>query len=266
VKCGGIDIGSRFIKFVLLKGDCLVSFQKRETGHNPLSVCRELLDIHKPDTLVATGYGRYLLEVHGNTKTITEIKAVAKGVKAVLPSARTIIDIGGQDTKVISLDDEGTVTNFEMNDRCAAGTGRFLEIMAKALGYELELFGVSCSDTNDPVKINSLCTVFAESEVVSLIAKGKKREVIAQAIHESIALKVVSLVRRIDVKDDLVFTGGCAQNPCLKRIIEDRLHRDIYIHGNPFLHAAYGAALYARQYSLKSSELLPAASDKAADL
>ena len=266
MKCGGIDIGSRYIKYVLLEEGRPLAFHKRETGHNPLSVCRELLDANRPDKLVATGYGRYLLEVHGNTKTITEIKAVAKGVKAVFPSARTVIDIGGQDTKVISLDDEGTVTNFEMNDRCAAGTGKFLEIMAKALGYDLELFGVSCGSSNDPVKINSLCTVFAESEVISLIAQGKKREVIAQAIHESIALKVVSLVRRIDVKDDLVFTGGCAQNPCLRRIIEDRLHRDIYVYENPFLHAAYGAALYASQESIKSSELLSAASEKAAGL
>ena len=192
MKCGGIDIGSRYIKYVLLEEGRPLAFHKRETGHNPLSVCRELLDSHRPDKLVATGYGRYLLEVHGNTKTITEIKAVAKGVKAVFPSARTIIDIGGQDTKVISLDEEGTVTNFEMNDRCAAGTGRFLEIMAKALDYDLELFGASCANADDPVKINSLCTVFAESEVISLIAKGIKREVIAQAIHESIALKVVS--------------------------------------------------------------------------
>ena len=264
MKCCGIDIGSRYIKFVLLEEGSPLTFHKRETGHNPLSVCRELLDSHKPDRVVATGYGRYLLEVHRNTETITEIKAVARGVKAVFPSARTIIDIGGQDTKVISLDDKGTVTNFEMNDRCAAGTGRFLEIMAKALGYDVELFGASCGSTGDQVRINSLCTVFAESEVVSLIAKGKKREVIARAIHESIALKVVSLVRRIDVKDDLVFTGGCAQNTCLRRIIQDRLHRDIHVHENPFLHAAYGAALYAGQDGIRSSELLSAASVKGA--
>ena len=266
MKCGGIDIGSRYIKYVLLEGDLPLVFHKRETGHNPLSACRELLESHRPDKLVATGYGRYLLEVHGNIKTITEIKAVAKGVKAVFSSARTIIDIGGQDTKVISLDDEGIVTNFEMNDRCAAGTGRFLEIMAKALGYDLELFGDSCTNADDPVKINSLCTVFAESEVISLIAKGMKREVIAQAIHESIAFKVVSLVRRIDVKDAIVFTGGCAQNPCLRRIIEERLHRDISVHENPFLHAAYGAALYARQESVKPLELQSAASEKGAGL
>lgn len=247
MKVAGIDIGSRYIKYVLLEGNRLTEFQKRETGHNPLSVCKELLNCNKPDKLVATGYGRYLLEVHDNVRTITEIKAVASGAKAIFPRCRTIIDIGGQDTKVISLSEEGTVINFEMNDRCAAGTGRFLEIMAKALGYNLEVFGVSCGNKNGPVKINSLCTVFAESEVISLITRGEKREVIAYALHESIANKVISLIRRVDVQDDIVFTGGCAQNPCLKRIIEERLQRKIYVHKNPFLHAAYGAALYAQQ-------------------
>lgn len=243
----GIDIGSRYIKYVILEEDRLLEFQKRETGHNPLSVCEQLLDRSKPDNLVATGYGRYLLEVHGNIKTITEIKAVARGVKAIFPCCRTIIDIGGQDTKAISLDENGTVINFEMNDRCAAGTGRFLEIMANALGYNPKNFGGYAPDKTRSVKINSLCTVFAESEVISLIAKGEKRESIAHAIHESIANKVISLLGRIEIKDDVVFTGGCAENPALRTIIEGRLQRKINVHQNPFLHAAYGAALYAGQ-------------------
>ena len=247
MRVAGIDIGSRYIKYVLMEGDRPVKFEKRETGHSPLAVCKEFLNYNKPEKLVATGYGRYLLEVHGDVTTITEIKAVARGVNELFPSCRTIIDIGGQDTKVINISEEGTVTNFEMNDRCAAGTGRFLEIMAKALGYDLEHFGVYCSNKNRGIKINSLCTVFAESEVISLISKGEKRETIAHAIHESIANKVVSLLKRIDIKDDIVFTGGCAKNPCLIRILEDRLQRKIHVHDNPFMQAAYGAALYARQ-------------------
>ena len=157
MKIGGIDIGSRYIKYILLNNKQVCDFQKRETGHDPLSVCRELLDHSRPDKLIATGYGRHLLEVYNNIKTITEIKAVARGAKAIFPRCRTVIDIGGQDTKVISLDEDGTVMNFEMNDRCAAGTGRFLEIMAKALNYNIENFGNKCndetimspSDTND---------------------------------------------------------------------------------------------------------------------
>lgn len=248
MKVAGIDIGSRFIKYVLSKDSHVYDFLMRETGHNPLAVCREILDGSKPDRLIATGYGRHLLEVHDNVKTITEIKAVAKGVKEVFPFCRTIIDIGGQDTKVISLGEDGSVINFEMNDRCAAGTGRFLEIMAKALGYDIEIFGDSCIKNNGSIKINSLCTVFAESEVVSLITGGKKRESIAYAIHESVIGKVMALLKRIEVKDDVVFAGGCARNLCLRYILEKRLQKIIHVHENPYIHAAYGAALYASKY------------------
>jgi predicted CoA-substrate-specific enzyme activase len=245
VKIGGIDIGSRYIKYVLLRGTQVIEFQRKETGHNPLSVCKELFAFARPEKLVATGYGRHLLEIHDSVKTITEIKAVARGVRAVFPHCRTIIDIGGQDTKIISLNEDGTVRNFEMNDRCAAGTGRFLEIMARTLGYDMESFGDYCSDKNGGIKINSLCTVFAESEVISLITKGEKREVISNALHESIVNKVITLIKRIEVKDDIVFAGGCAKNSCLKRMFEERLQRKIYVHDNPHMHAAYGAALYA---------------------
>jgi predicted CoA-substrate-specific enzyme activase len=247
LKIGGIDIGSRYIKYVLLNGDQIIEFQKKETGHNPLSVCKELFAFARPEKLVATGYGRALLEIYDNVKTITEIKAVARGAKEIFPRSRTIIDIGGQDMKVVSLNKDGTVTNFEMNDRCAAGTGRFLEIMAKALGYDLENFGDYCNNENGTVKINSLCTVFAESEVISLITKGEKREVIAHALHESIVSRVISLIKRVEVRDDIVFAGGCAKNSCLKRMLEERLQREIYVHNNPYIHAAHGAALYAME-------------------
>lgn len=245
MKTGGIDIGSRYIKYVLMEDSRLVEFRRKETGHKPLAVCTEIVGSNKPNRLVATGYGRHLLEVHGDVKTITEIKAVARGAREVFPACRTIIDIGGQDTKAISLTREGIVENFEMNDRCAAGTGRFLEIMAKALGYDAESFGDVCSDEPGTVKINSLCTVFAESEVISLISKGEKREVIAHALHESIVNKVVALVKRVGIKDDIVFTGGCAKNPSLKRMLEERLQREIHVHDNPHMLAALGAALYA---------------------
>ncbi len=245
MKIGGIDIGSRYIKYVLLENNSIVDFKMKETGYDPLSVCKEFFAAVRPDKIVATGYGRYLLEVFGDVKTITEIKAVAKGVHALFPTCRTIIDIGGQDTKVISLADNGTIINFEMNDRCAAGTGRFLEIMSRALGYDLDHFGTSCNNKKGKIKINSLCTVFAESEVISLISKGEDREVIARAIHESIASKVVSMLKRLDVRDDLVFAGGCANNPCLKEILEERLKRKIFVYKNPYIHAAYGAALFA---------------------
>ena len=247
MKAAGIDIGSRYIKYVLLENSQLVEFQRRETGHNPLSVCRELLLSGKPEKFMATGYGRHLLKVHNNIATITEIKAVARGARSEFPQCRTIIDIGGQDTKVVSLGKDGAVINFEMNDRCAAGTGRFLEIMAQTLGYDLERFGEYCNDSDARIRINSLCTVFAESEVVSLISKGEKRESIAHALHESVINRVVSLVKRLDIKDDIIFTGGCATNFCLARMLGERLQRKIHVHENPFIHAAYGAALFAME-------------------
>ena len=176
MKTGGIDIGSRFIKYVLSSKEDVTEYFIEETGHDPLSVCKKLIKNTEPDRLVATGYGRHLFEGHENVKIITEIKAVARGARKVFPSCRTIIDIGGQDTKAISLNVDGMVENFEMNDRCAAGTGRFLEIMARVLGYDIDGFGSECNDYGEDIKINSMCTVFAESEVISLIAKGRSEE------------------------------------------------------------------------------------------
>ena len=139
----GIDVGSRYIKYALLENG-VPRFQREETGYDPLAVCRRLIRETAPNRLLATGYGRHLLSADMGVVTITEIKAVARGARAVFPSCRFIIDIGGQDTKVVLLRVEGTVENFEMNDRCAAGTGKFLEIMAHALGYSVEDFGLHC--------------------------------------------------------------------------------------------------------------------------
>jgi predicted CoA-substrate-specific enzyme activase len=247
LKIGGIDIGSRYIKYVVLEDRKPVFFDKEETGHDPLRVCRQLIETNKPDILAATGYGRHLLEIHGSVNTITEIKAVARGAKEVFPSCRTIVDVGGQDTKVIAIDGDGTVREFEMNDRCAAGTGKFIEIMATALGFDVESFGYQCRAGGDDIKINSMCTVFAESEVVGLIAKGIERKHIAAAIHNSIANRVISLVKRIDVKDDIVFTGGCARNTYLRTAIEERLQKRIYVYENPDMLTALGVALNAEQ-------------------
>jgi predicted CoA-substrate-specific enzyme activase len=241
----GIDIGSRFIKLVVLKGGLFEASCKRETGHTPLETCRELFSASGADRIVATGYGRYLMEVFGNINTITEIKAVALGAKAVCPDCSTIIDIGGQDTKVINLDRCGAIADFEMNDRCAAGTGRFLEVMAKALGFNLQEFSMLPAGPGDGVVINSMCTVFAESEVISLIAKGVPRERIAAAVHASVANRVSALVKRHPIGEEVVFAGGCASNECLRSLLEQRLGRSLIVHQQHAFLAAYGAALYA---------------------
>lgn len=244
MRLAGIDIGSRYIKYAILEQGEPVALVTRETGYDPLSICRALLDEMPADRILATGYGRHLIEEDRKIPTITEIRAVARGARHFFPSCATIIDIGGQDTKVVGLAESGTVANFEMNDRCAAGTGRFLEMMAHALGYSVDAFGHHCED-GQRVTVNSLCAVFAESEVVSLITKGVRREAIATALHHSIVVRVVSLVKRVGVRDDIVFAGGCAKNPCLTSLLAQRLNKDLLIYPMPEMLSAFGAALCA---------------------
>ncbi len=241
----GIDIGSRFIKAALLENGELAATRMVDTSFDPLERCKELLEETAADKVVATGYGRHLLEVHSDIKTITEIKAFARGARAMFPSCRTIIDIGGQDTKVISLDDAGSVKKFEMNDRCAAGTGKFVEIMARALGYSLEGFGFVSPEGRRELQINSMCTVFAESEVISLITKGAGREDIALALHRSVASRVLSMARRVSLEEEVVFAGGCARNGLLKNLLETGTGKTINVAKSPEITGALGAALYA---------------------
>ena len=248
MRSAGIDIGSRYIKFALLEDGAILKTRVVETGHDPMKVCQSILDAEDgPEPLVATGYGRHLLEVLGDIPAITEIKAVAIGARAVFQCCRTVVDIGGQDTKVIVLDAGGRVVDFEMNDRCAAGTGRFLEIMAKTLGYSLQEFGTPGRPNAEEVSINSMCTVFAESEVVSLIAKGTPRDRIAAALNASVANRVASLAKRHPLEEDVVFAGGCAYNQALRAMLEERLRRKLLCHQQPEFLAAYGAALHAQK-------------------
>ena len=240
----GIDIGSRYIKYALLENGEALVLVRRETGYDPLPTCRALMEEMRADRILATGYGRHLLEEDRGIPTITEIRAVARGARHFFPSCGTVIDIGGQDTKVVRLAPSGTVTNFEMNDRCAAGTGRFLEMMAHALGYSIDTFGLHCED-GEQIAVNSLCAVFAESEVISLITKGVKREAIAMALHHSIIARVTSLAKRVGIRDDVVFAGGCAKNPCLTRLLAQRLNKTVLTHEMPDMLSAYGAALCA---------------------
>ncbi|WP_083960852.1 acyl-CoA dehydratase activase [Thermodesulfobacterium hveragerdense] len=192
-----------------------------------------------------TGYGRNLINNNfSNCIILSEIKAFAIGAHFIHPKVRTILDIGGQDTKVISLDEKGKVVKFEMNDRCSAGTGRFLEIMCKALGFEIEELNQLDLDDEVKIKISSLCTVFAESEVISLIAQGVPREEILKSIYFAIVYKVVSMLKRITVTEDLIFAGGCSSNKNLKKFLEKQLKiRVITPEESPFL-GAIGAGIF----------------------
>jgi len=239
----GIDIGSRTIKLVLIEGTKVLEIRKAENSFDTLKICRDLLRGLNYSQITATGYGRRLFEEHFPCNVISEIKAFALGAKSVLPTCRTILDIGGQDTKVISLDEKGKLRKFEMNDKCAAGTGRFLEIMAMSLRFTLEEFGSKAMEADEFVSINSMCTVFAESEVVSMLARGADRAQVAKGIHQSIVTRSIALLKRLEIENDILFAGGVAFNKCIVHLLEKQLQKKIYIHQDPQIIGALGAAL-----------------------
>jgi len=248
MRFAGIDIGSRTIKLVVVDeaGQIQSSFLA-DTGFDPLSEAQKLLDAISFDRIMATGYGRNLFEVAFDAPTVTEIKAHATGARAIFPEALTVLDIGGQDSKAVALLENGKVKKFEMNDRCAAGTGKFLEIMAKTLGYDLETFGEEALLAENGLTISSMCTVFAESEVTSLIAKGQDRREIARGLHESVIRRAAGMINRISNGGDIVFTGGVARNACMATFLADKLEREVLIPENPQFIGALGAALLAGQ-------------------
>lgn len=245
MKSVGIDIGSRTIKLVVINHSKILDFRVTDTTYNPIQKCKGLIDGTSYDCLMATGYGRHLFETHFNGPTVTEITAYAVGANALYPECRAILDIGGQDTKAIALGQTGKVSKFEMNDRCAAGTGRFLEVMANALGYAIEEFGKGALAAEKRITISSMCTVFSESEVVSLLAKGEKREDIALGLHSAIAKRCAGMLKRVYKSAPIMFAGGVAYNPCMRVVLEQEIGEQIYVPENPQIVGAYGAALLA---------------------
>ncbi|MFA5180473.1 MAG: acyl-CoA dehydratase activase [Syntrophales bacterium] len=241
----GLDIGSRTIKLVVWENGFIALTRKALTSYDPLAVCREILSDAPEGPLVATGYGRHLLKEYLRCETISEIKAFAVGARMIFPSCRTILDIGGQDTKAISLTEDGRIDKFHMNDKCAAGTGRFLEIMATALGLSLSDFMTEALAAETSHPINSMCTVFAESEVISTIARGIARPAIALGIHQAIAARAVSLLERVAIAEDILFAGGVALNRCMQKEIENKLGRKVHAPPDPQIIGALGCALLA---------------------
>ena len=239
----GIDIGSRTIELVVIENGHTVESRQTDTGFDPMARAGELLSDVSFDRIMATGYGRNLFEIAFDSPTVTEIKAYGVGVHALIPKAGTILDIGGQDSKAISLNGMGAVKKFEMNDRCAAGTGKFLEIMARTLGFELEEFGSEALKAKEDLHINSMCTVFAESEVTSLVAKGQDRRAIALGLHRSVVRRAVGMIKRVSLNGPIVFAGGVAKNQCMHRLLEEALKQDVLIPENPQMVGALGAAL-----------------------
>ncbi len=241
----GIDIGSRTIKTVLLADGVIREWEVVDAASRPTEIARELLAPHRNIPVVATGYGRNLLEID-DVPSVTEIKACARGIRHHATDARMVIDIGGQDLKTILLNARGGVARFEMNDRCAAGTGRFLEIMAEKLGLAVADFGDAALRGTPGICVSSVCTVFAESEVIGLLNKGAPRNDIALAVHRSVVKKVTAMCRRLDSLSSTVhLVGGGALNPCTRHLLENELGVRVCVPTNPQIVVALGAAVLA---------------------
>jgi predicted CoA-substrate-specific enzyme activase len=241
----GIDIGSRTIKVAAVKDGVLEDFHVAESGFDPRGQAVELIRKYGPARVIATGYGRHLAQEHFAQDVITEIKAHALGARYFFPECRTVLDVGGQDSKVIALDERGRVANFQMNDKCAAGTGRFLEIMAASLGYQLPRFGAAALAGTETIAIGSMCTVFAESEVISLKNRGYASQDIAHAVHRSVVDRLAAMLHRLGYGEEVVFTGGVAKNPAIVRLLEERLGIRALVSSAPDIAGALGAALAA---------------------
>lgn len=257
----GIDIGSLTAKIVVLAVSNKIntpiiqqkySFIKR-VGYNPTGIAESLVNDAK-DAIgtenfaytISTGYGRKL--VKAANENITEITCHATGAFFVNPNIRTIIDIGGQDSKVIQINEDGQIQDFEMNDKCSAGTGRFLEVMANALEVELSEFGNQALISTNPASISSTCTVFAESEVISRLNQGANRLDIIAGIHKTIANKIAALSARVGIIPLIALTGGVALNPGVKKMLEHQMNTPIEVPPNPQMIGALGAALLASKH------------------
>ncbi|ABB14958.1 acyl-CoA dehydratase activase [Carboxydothermus hydrogenoformans] len=251
----GVDIGSLTTKVVLIdRGKNLIAYRYSKTGPAGKETAERLIqevlikaNISRDDIqgIVATGYGRVLF----SGKEFSEITCQARGIGHLYPEAKTIIDIGGQDSKVISLGKNGKVLDFAMNDKCAAGTGRFLEVMSQALEVRLEEIGELAEKSQEAAKISSVCTVFAESEVISNLSRGQSREAVARGICEAVAARTAILAQKVGVVEPVVFTGGVAKNTGVVAALERKLGVKLLIPEDSTITAALGAALLAAENS-----------------
>lgn len=252
----GVDVGSTQTKAVVvdglgrIRGRCLIA-----TGANvPLAAqtafaeaCRDAGAAEEEVLyVVGTGYGRYRV-TFGDTQ-VTEISCHARGAVHMFPGTRTVLDMGGQDTKAIRVAPGGEVLDFCMNDKCAAGTGRFLQSAAMALEIELADLGPLALRATKPVRISTTCTVFAESEVLSWLSRGKKIEDIVAGVHQSIAGRSLSLLRRVGIESEVTFTGGVARNPAMVELIAEMLELPLNVGEESHFMGALGAALFAQDY------------------
>ena len=248
----GIDIGAATAKAVIVNEGKLCAYAVMPTGFDVVQVSHEVMEralkrsgfrMENVEFIVSTGYARSTVPF--SNKALTEIICHARGAHFLMPEIRTVIDIGGQDSKVIRISETGDVLDFAMNDKCAAGTGRFFEVMANVLQLDIKEMGAVSLESDNPSRISNTCTVFAETEMISLRARGESRENIVAGIHKSAASRIVSMGRRVGFRKEVMLTGGVSKNRGVKKFLEDDIGLEIVIPDEPQIVGALGAALLA---------------------
>jgi predicted CoA-substrate-specific enzyme activase len=256
----GIDIGSVTTKAVIInRQEEIGAFtmiptnsDRQKSGEDVLELALDKIGRPREslEYIVATGYGRRSFTAPD--KVLPEIICHARGTKILFPNAKTIIDIGGQDSKVIELDEDGNVSKFEMNDKCAAGTGRFLEVLTeRILNISLQELGPLSLKSQKPCILSSVCTVFAESEIISLLSEKRAKEDIAYGLHRAIAKRVIGMGTggSIKYREPIIFSGGVARNIGVIKAIEEELGKKVITPEEPQITAALGAAIFAKEYT-----------------
>jgi len=255
---GGIDVGHHSIKVVILKNRHILGSRSTKTGEEAGTGSKRALEFILEKSgyqlgdlayLVATGVGKNWVML--SNKKASDVRCHAAGAYSLYPSARTVIDIGAESYRAMKIDDRGLVREFAENDKCAAGSGIFLDEMSAALEVTPEEAGSMSLDAKRREKVSSLCVVFGESEVVSAVHRGVPKDEILAGIHEAIVERVAMLAVRIKPELDIVLTGGLANNPCIRALMVERLALPLSIPEDPHLTGALGAALLAKKFSLE---------------
>jgi predicted CoA-substrate-specific enzyme activase len=256
----GVDIGSTMTKVVLMDtAEKILSAIKGPTGPEHRQLANEVMrmaleqaDLQLGDIsyIIATGYGR--VNVPFADEQITELSCHARGVSSLFPNVTTAIDIGGQDAKCMKIK-KGKLVDFAMNDKCAAGTGRFLEVTATTLGIRLEDMGNISLKSTKKIQLSNLCTIFAQQEVVALLSRGEKLEDIIAGLHDALASRVAALARRLKIEPDVVLTGGVAKNIGMVKSMKENLGCELLVPKEPLLTGAMGAAILAKEIYTKTT-------------
>ncbi|HJP20069.1 MAG TPA: acyl-CoA dehydratase activase [Alphaproteobacteria bacterium] len=258
---GGVDVGSTQTKAVIVDADgTIVGRSLIDTGADVTKAAERAYELALAESIaedadvgyvIGTGYGRY--KVTFGDRQVTEISCHGRGAAQMFPGTKTVLDMGGQDSKAIRIQPNGEIIDFCMNDKCAAGTGRFLGAASDALEIPLDDLGPTALKSEKPVRISTTCTVFAEAEVLSWLGKGKKIEDILWGVHQSIAARSFGLLRRVGIEDEITFSGGVALNTGMIKAMEEKLERSLNVSEESHYMGALGAALYALD-SIKAGE------------